>query len=311
MFAPYHKKIHIINQGKQFPDFFYERKKKMAIFTNQATLSYNGNTVNSNTVVGNIVEVITVTKTAVTSEYTTNDNITYIISLTNSGNTPLTGVTVTDDLGSYEINGTSVLPLNYVENSVVYYQNGVLQPDPAVTATNPLTFTGITVPANGNAILVYETTTTAFAPLSPDSTITNRATATAGGITAPVSDEATITVTDESVLSITKALNPVNVTENSELTYTFTIQNTGNTAAAATDDIVITDVFNPILSNITVTQNCTVLPETSYTYNETTGVFSTVAGEITVPAATYTQNPVTGEYVITPGVTVVTVTGTV
>ncbi len=283
----------------------------MAIFTNQATLSYNGNTVNSNTVVGNIVEVITVTKTAVTSEYTTNDNITYIISLTNSGNTPLTGVTVTDDLGSYEINGTSVLPLNYVENSVVYYQNGVLQPDPAVTATNPLTFTGITVPANGNAILVYETTTTAFAPLSPDSTITNRATATAGGITAPVSDEATITVTDESVLSITKALNPVNVTENSELTYTFTIQNTGNTAAAATDDIVITDVFNPILSNITVTQNCTVLPETSYTYNETTGVFSTVAGEITVPAATYTQNPVTGEYVITPGVTVVTVTGTV
>ena len=89
------------------------------------------------------------------------------------------------------------------------------------------------------------------------------------------------------------------------------IQNTGNAPADATDNLVITDTFNPILSNITVTVNGVVLPTTAYTYNETTGVFTTNPGAITVPAATYTQNPVTGEYVITPGVTTVTVTGTV
>ena len=113
------------------------------------------------------------------------------------------------------------------------------------------------------------------------------------------------------VLSITKALSPANVTENSELTYTFTVQNTGNSPADATDNLVITDTFNPILSDITVSVDGAILPLTSYTYDETTGVFTTNAGTITVPAATYTQNPITGEYVITPGVTTVTVTGTV
>ena len=95
------------------------------------------------------------------------------------------------------------------------------------------------------------------------------------------------------------------------MTYTFTIQNTGNTEAVATDNVVITDVFDPILTDITVTLNGAILPAASYSYDDTTGVFSTNPGVITVPAATYTQDPVTGEIVITPGITVVTVTGTV
>ena len=37
----------------------------------------------------------------------------------------------------------------------------------------------------------------------------------------------------------------------------------------------------------------------------------TVAGQITVPAATYTQDPTTGVWTITPGVSILTVTGTV
>jgi len=41
----------------------------VAIFTNQATLSYNGTTVNSNIVTGNIVEVLSASKTAVGGTY--------------------------------------------------------------------------------------------------------------------------------------------------------------------------------------------------------------------------------------------------
>lgn len=37
----------------------------MASFTNFATLSYNGGTTNSNTVTGELLEALTVTKTAV------------------------------------------------------------------------------------------------------------------------------------------------------------------------------------------------------------------------------------------------------
>lgn len=283
----------------------------MATFTNQASLTYNGTTVNSNTVTGNIVEVLAVTKTALVDTYSANDNITYIISITNSGAVPFTGVTVTDNLGEYVFDTTTVTPLDYVDGSVAYYQNGVLQPAPVPTSTEPLTFTGITIPANGNAILVYEADTNGFAPLASGGTITNEVTLTAGGISTPITATETVTVVDEPILTITKALSPTNVTENSELTYTFTIQNTGNTSAEATDDLVITDTFDPILSNITVTLNGTTLPESAYTYDETTGEFATVPGAITVPAATYTQDPVTGAWTATPGVTVVTVTGTV
>ena len=50
---------------------------------------------------------------------------------------------------------------------------------------------------------------------------------------------------------------------------------------------------------------------TDYTYDEATALFSTVAGVLTVPAATYTQDSATGEYTITPGSVTLTVTGTI
>ena len=282
----------------------------MAIFTNQATLSYNGNTVNSNTVTGNIVEILSVTKTAVTDIYTAGDDVTYIVSIVNSGASAVTGVTVTDNLGAYPFGTGTVVPLSYVADSVAYYQNGVLQAPPATDPGAPLVFSGITVPAGGNVILVYEADTNSFAPLATGSTITNEVTVTGNGITAPITAQETVTVSDEAILSITKALSPTNVTENSELTYTFTVQNTGNTAADATDNVVISDVFDPILTNITVTVDGVVLPPASYTYNETTGAFTTAVGAITVPAATYTQDA-GGNWIVAPGVTTVTVTGTV
>lgn len=283
----------------------------MAIFTNQATLSYNGTSVNSNIVTGNIVEVLAVTKTAVSDSYRPGDDITYIISITNSGAAPFTGITVTDNLGSYTFGTETRTPLDYVEGSIVYYQNGVLQPAPTVSDTQPLTVTGITVPAGGNAILVYEAVPNGFAPLAEAGTITNRAAVTGTGLTNPVFDDETVTAAIEPVLSITKGLSPVNVTENSEITYTFTIQNTGNAAADATDNVVITDVFNPILSNITVLVDGVVLPEASYNYNEATGEFETLPGAITIPAASFAQDPETGVITTTPGVVTVTVTGTI
>ena len=111
---------------------------------------------------------------------------------------------------------------------------------------------------------------------------------------------------------IQKSLNPLTVNESGTITYTFTIQNFGNTEATVADNVVVTDTFTPSLSGISVTYNGA--PWTSpanYTYNETTGVFSTNPGQITVPAATFTQNPATGEITVTPGVSTIIVTGTI
>lgn len=284
----------------------------MATFTNQATLTYNGQTTTSNVTVGELTETLTAAKTAVVPTYGTDGRVTYILSLVNSGTAPLTGLTITDNLGGYAFNAGTVYPLSYTAGSVRYYQNGVLQAAPAVTAGPPLTFTGITVPAGGNVTLAYEAAATEFAPLAAESTVVNTATAAGAGLANPVTATETVSPLSAAQLAISKALSPTTVTENGQLTYTFTVQNSGNTAADAAANVVITDTFDPRLSNLTVTLNGTALTApTQYTYDAATGVFATAAGVVTVPAATVTQDTATGAYSIVPGTATITVTGTV
>ncbi len=286
----------------------------MATFTNRATLSYNNNVTSSNIVTGEIVEVLSVTKTAVLDTYRSNDTVTYVVSIINSGTLPYNGVTVTDDLGAYSVGdpAVTVVPLTYVENSLLYYVNGVLTPSPAVTTEPTLTVTGINVPAGGNAILVYETSVNEFAPLGTDGSVTNTVSVSGAGISTPITAEETVTPENAAFLTISKALSPSSVVENGQLTYTFVIQNYGNTDAVATDNAVVRDVFSPILDPITVEFNGAVWTGgVNYTYDADTGVFESIAGQITVPAATYAQDPVTGAWNVEPGVSVLRITGTV
>lgn len=102
------------------------------------------------------------------------------------------------------------------------------------------------------------------------------------------------------------------VTENGALTYTFLIQNTGNTAATPATGVVVTDTFDPILSNIAVSFNGTTWAEpANYSYNETIGELVTQSGQVTVPAASFTQDAATGAWTATPGVSTLIVTGIV
>ena len=52
----------------------------MALFTNMATLSYNRGSTHSNMITGEIQDVLAITKTAITGDYTANDDVTYVIS---------------------------------------------------------------------------------------------------------------------------------------------------------------------------------------------------------------------------------------
>lgn len=284
----------------------------MATFFNQATLTYNGNTVNSNIVTGELVEVLSATKTALTNDYSTGDIVSYAVNIINSGTTDFTGLTITDDLGAYTFGDTTLVPLTYVEGSIRYFVNGDPTASPAVTAGPPLTVSGITVPARGNATIIYSARVNEFAPLGTEGTITNTATVTGGGLSEDITAEATVPAETGTTLTITKSLNPTTVADNGQLTYTFVIQNTGTQAVVATDDAIITDNFDPIIDITSVSFEGTVWTEgTNYTYDETTGAFATLPGQITVPAATFTQDPATGAFVITPGTATLTVTGTV
>ena len=170
-------------------------------------------------------------------------------------------------------------------------------------------FAGISVPAGGNATIIYEADVNSFAPAALGSEITNEAVINGGGIT-PITVTETVTALSEPLLTISKSVSPIPVTENGRLTYTFLIQNTGNVPVNATDDAVITDIFDPILSDLNVSFNGVTWTEgPDYVYDPATGTFTTVAGKITVPAATYIQNPATGEWVVNPGVSTLVISG--
>ena len=286
--------------------------KTMAIFSNQATLTYNGSSTNSNIAYGEILDVLAATKTAVEGSYIPGQLVTYVVTLRNTGNTPLAGLTVTDDLGGYLFNGATVYPLTYEAGSAALFVNGVPQAAPAVTAGPPLVVTGITVPAGGDVVLVYQARANEYADPNAGGTINNTVTVTGDGLSAPITATETVTTDAAPALTISKSITPAQVVDNDRVTYTFVIQNSGNQAVVTTDNAAITDTFDPILTALTVTFDGTAWTQgVQYNYNEATGLFTTVPGQILVPAATYTQDPVTGAYTVTPGIATLVVTGTI
>ena len=284
----------------------------MAIFSNQATLTYNGTVTNSNIAYGEILEVLSATKTSIEGSYTPGELVTYAVTIRNTGNQTLSGIVVTDDLGGYTVGGGTVYPLTYENGSATLFVDGVLQPAPAVVAGPPLEVSGISLPGGSDAVLVYQARVNEYANPAAGGSITNTATVTAQGLGTPVTASETVDVNVLPNLSILKSISPSQVVDNDRVTYTFVIQNTGNQAVLATDNATVSDVFNPVLSALAVTYDGVAWTDgVDYTYDEASGLFTTTAGRITVPAATYTQDPVTGAYTLVPGTATLTVTGTI
>lgn len=279
-------------------------------FTNKATLTFNGVRAVSNTVAGEIADNLNVTKTTLTDGYAADEEKTYVITMSNIGETALTGLTVTDDLGEYAFGEQELTPLTYTAGSAMYFINGAPQASVTVTAGPPLVFTGITVPAGGNATLIYNAAANEYAPLGAGESITNTATVSGAALAAQATASAEVNADVAPALTLTKTVSPATVTVGGTLTYTFEIENSGGAAETA-DEIVFNDVFDPALSALTVTLDGVALAGTDYTYNADTGVFAVNSGVITVPAATYAQDPVTGVWNTVPGTAYLTVSGTV
>ncbi len=281
----------------------------MATFQNQATLTYTGGTINSNIAYGEILEVLSATKTVVEGSYIPGERVTYAVALRNTGTAPFTALTLTDNLGATPFGAGTVYPLTLIPDSVRLFVNGVQQGTPTITPGPPTTVTPITVPAGGDAVVVYQALVNEFADPSATGSIVNAATITGGGLTAPISADVTLPSDPASALTVTKSITPNQVVDNGQVTYTFVIANTGNDEVDAADNVVVTDTFDPILTGVSATFNSQ--PFTAFAYNDVTGLFTTTAGAITVPAATVTQDPTTGAYSITPGIATLTVTGTI
>lgn len=282
----------------------------MAIFYNQATLSYQNVTVASNLVTGEITEAVTVTKHAVESCYHAGGTVTYAVNLINAGTVPFGELTLTDDLGAYAFGGGKVTPLEYVEGSLLVFADGVQQAEPTVTGTDPLTMTGISLPAGYNVTVIYQATVNGYAPLGTGAAVCNTVTLSGGQLPGPISAENTLPVCESAELSLSKSLSPAAVTGSGRLTYTFVLENRGLTEASG--DLTLADDFDPILSDLTVTCGGQTWTEgTQYQYDESTGAFRTLEGQLTIPAASAVQDPTTGVWGVEPGTVTLVICGNI
>lgn len=284
----------------------------MATIYNRATMTYNNITTSSNIAQGNLVEALTASKTAITDSYNPGDVVTFVLSINNTSSAAFNGLSISDNLGAYSFGASgSLVPLDYISNSVRYYSNGVLQSAPTVVEGPPLNISGVSVPAGGNTLIIYAARVNEFAPLNCDAAIDNSARISSASLAAPIVVSGSVRRECGLQLGITKSIYPDSVVEGEAVTYTITIQNTGNTAAVATDNVVISDVFSPILNITGVTFNGAAWTSpANYSYNQATGLFTTLAGQITVPAATYAQDATTGVWTLTPGISTLRITGT-
>ena len=284
------------------------------IIRNQATLNYRYGTATASTM-SNVTSTVlgsglTISKTSLTEEYRVGQNVTYIISITNMGSAT-GGVTVRDNLGTYTLSGNEYTPLTYVGPARLFI-NGVF--DSVITPTSGtgnVTFEIPSIPAGGNAQILYQARVNEYASGESDATITNTVTADCNcPCDVPVTDSHTITTEDYADVRIVKSVCPNPVICEEEITYIFDIYNYGNIPAT---EVVLTDTFTPPLTDITVTLDGVVIPETEYSY--VNGVLALPATdsefEITVPAATFARNPQTGSYVVTPGHIQIIVTGNI
>ena len=287
----------------------------MPSIENFATVSYTSGGI-TETRVSNIAEIsvesaIGFTKTSLGNTYNDNSVLTYILTVTNSSGSDITGSTITDNLGTYVFGSTELTPLEYVAPAVLLIngQDVSAQLGVDTTTVGSLIFTIPTIPAGTTANIIYKAQVNNYAPLAIDSTIVNTSTFESNSECADTTASATVSVANIANISIIKQMCPNPVICGDTITYTIKIYNYGNTAA---ENVVLTDDFNPAPANITVSRDGVLLLGTDYTYVDgTLTVPSAGATPVTVPAATFVQDPVTGIVSITPGVVEYTITGTI
>ncbi|MBQ7338232.1 MAG: DUF11 domain-containing protein [Clostridia bacterium] len=284
------------------------------LITNQASVAYEYNgqsaSVLSNIATATLNEPLSVEKVSLESVYRFGDEITYSVSFVNSSNAALTGITVTDDLGTYTtgVPGTSVTPLTYVGTAILFLDgvySGAITP---TVADNSVTFSLPTLAAGARAQILYKAFVNNAAPLTEGATITNTALVNATGITTPAQDSNTVSADRYAEVTVTKSMSPANVVDGDALTYTFVINNYGNAPA---DNIVLRDAFDPAPENITLQLGGVTQPANSYTYEGGILTFPAAGGSeaLSLPAATIVQDGTTGIVTVTPSSLTITVTG--
>lgn len=251
---------------------------------------------------------IMASKVPIFTTFRNGDRLTYLISIRNIGTGALYNVTIADDLGA----ASGSAHLNYYPGSAYVYADGALTPVTPSTTAGTATFTlPNPIPSGSDALLIYgaavdESLTETVTAIQNTAAVSAAGGSAAGAaVTVTPSPTAMVTREQYAELSIYKQADKSSVQVGDTLTYTFTLTNTGSEAAFG---VTVTDTLPAGFSvtSVSLTENgqTTALPAGSYTVDAATNTLTVPAGDavtITVPAMAAG----------TPGVVILTVTGTI
>jgi len=183
-----------------------------------------------------LIPELTVAKTANVSSTTPGSTVRFTISVDDTGPTAYTGATVTDPLGG-------------VLSDAAYNNNATATSGTVSVASSTLTWTGDLAPGNGATITF---TVTVNNPDTGDKRLVNTVTSAAAGSTCPAGSTdpgctATVPVLVPA-LTITKTATVSTVTPGSQVGYTITVDNTGQTPYTAAH---VTDSLTEVLADAT------------------------------------------------------------
>ena len=209
----------------------------------------------------------------------------YTVTITDTGQTPYTGITVTDDL-------TGLL------DDASYNGDASATAGTASFASPDLTWTGTLAPGAATTVTF---TVTVNKPDTGDRTLTTQLTSTASGsnCAAGSTDPSCATTVPVAVLTIVNSANVSTTTPGSVIGYTITITNTGQTSydgAVVTDDLTgVTDDGVAFGNDATTTAGSVAYtaPDLTWTGDLAPSQSATITFTVTV------DNPDTGDKTIT------------
>lgn len=285
----------------------------MATIENFATIRYTSGGVTETTVSNlaqvSVVSAVSLTKLSLSSVYENDSLLTYILTVQNTSDAALTGVTLEDNLGTFPYGSMELTPLSYGGDAVLLIngkdETASLNVDTSVTSA--VTFSLPALPSGSTANVVYTARINEFAPLGVNESVTNTATLSADSGCAAGTAAVTLNAEENAKISVFKQMSPNPVVCGNTLTYSIQVYNYGNTAA---ENVQLTDSFDPAPTGITVSRNGSLLTAAEYTYEN--GVLTiTGAGGDTVPAATFTRDTESGMVSVSPGTVEYVITGTI
>ena len=276
--------------------------------TNQASITYlfegNQGSAQSNTVSMTVVTPLGISVLPLGNSYRSMSTAVQIITLTNRSKAPLTGVRVTDDLGSYTLSGTDITSLRFKAPAELF-SDGVFisSVDTDITDVGdnqPISFTIPVIPASGNVQLIYAAEVKNTALLERGSSIVRTISAQADNADS-VSAQSTVFVESYADVRIVKSMYPTPLMAVGGFVCELSVYNSGNSDAT---NVFITDTFTAKPSVITAELNDTALSSDEYSYDANTGrfVYPKIDSEnqLSVPMAEFSQNSETGVVSITP-----------